>query len=93
MEAGGTVRSPQKLRRRSERGRDVYEQGLLGLVGLAGLCMGWGGWGGREPGICSPSPMHWLIIHHSLAPHACWSLALGVCLNFSFILFYSPKKY
>ena len=39
MEAGGTVGSPQKPRRRSERGRDVYEQGLLGLVGLAGLCI------------------------------------------------------
>ena len=43
MEAGGTVGSPQKPRRKSERGRDVYEQGLLGLVGLAGLCTGWGG--------------------------------------------------
>ena len=48
MEAGGTVGSPQKPRRKSERGRDVYEQGLLGLVGLAGLCTGWGG-GGPEP--------------------------------------------
>ena len=40
MEAGGTVGSPQKPRRKSERGRDVYEQGLLGLVWLAGLCTG-----------------------------------------------------
>ena len=85
----GTVGSPWKQRRRNERGRGVYEQGLLGLVGLAGQCTGWGC---REPGICSPSPMHWLIIPQP-KPRACWSLALGVCLNFSFILFYSPKKY
>ena len=70
MEAGGTVGSPQKPRRKSERGRDVYEQGLLGLVGLAGLCTGWGG-GGQ-------GARHLFPITHALAHHS--SFTGSTCL-------------
>lgn len=52
----------------------------------------WGWWGwqssaqqGGKPGVCSPSPVPWIIICWP-EPHACWGLALGVHLCFSFIL-------